>query len=127
MKLDPIIAVKDVALSAEWYCSVLGCKNLHGGKEFAILIAEDGEVLLCLHPWGHEHPTMTDPGITPGNGLLLYFRTKNMPEVLENVHRLGFPIEEELHLNPDPNRKEFSLRDPDGYFITITEEHEYRG
>ena len=128
MKLDPIIAVKDVEHSAQWYCSVLGCKNLHGGNHFAVLVAEDGEVLLCLHPWGaHEHPTMSDPTITPGNGLLLYFRTKTLSEIHARVERLGYPIEEKLHLNPQPNRNEFSLRDPDGYFITITEAHAYEG
>jgi catechol 2,3-dioxygenase-like lactoylglutathione lyase family enzyme len=128
MKLDPIIAVKDVELSAKWYASVLGCRNLHGGHAFAILVTEDGDVLLCLHQWGtDEHPTMADPSITAGNGLLLYFRVKNMRDVLANVERLGYLIEEELHLNTNSNRKEFSLRDPDGYFLTITDDHQYEG
>lgn len=128
MKLDPIIAVKNVELSAEWYASVLGCRNLHGGHEFAVLVTEDGGVLLCLHQWRtHEHPTMADPSITAGNGLLLYFRVKNMRDILAHVKRLGYPIEEELHVNTNSNRKEFSLRDPDGYFLTITDDHQYEG
>lgn len=36
-KIDPIIAVKDVNASAEWYHAVFGCKRLHGGNEFAVL------------------------------------------------------------------------------------------
>ena len=128
MKLDTIIAVKDVGLSAKWYRSLLGCKNRHGGNSFAVLVTEDQEVLLCLHQWGtHEHPTMVDPNITPGNGLLLYFRTKNMHDILAHVERMGYAIEEKLHMNTNSNRKEFSLRDPDGYFVTITDYHEYEG
>jgi hypothetical protein len=50
-----------------------------------------------------------------------------MRDVLANVERLGYLIEEELHLNTNSNRKEFSLRDPDGYFLTITDDHQYEG
>jgi catechol-2,3-dioxygenase len=58
IKIDPIIAVKDVEASSKWYQSVLGCRSMHGGKEFDILISENDEVLLCLHKWGeHGHPT----------------------------------------------------------------------
>lgn len=127
-KLDPIIAVKDVAASAQWYCRLLGCKDLHGGSEFAILVNETGEVLLCLHAWeAHGHPTMKDPSVTPGNGLILYFRTENMNEIRENARKAGLSIEEEVHLNPNSQQMEFSLRDPDGYFVSITGFHTYEG
>lgn len=125
-KVDTIIAVKDVEASSRWYQQVFGCRKTHGGKDFAVLVSENDEVLLCLHKWSeHEHPTMIDPGITPGNGLLLYFRTDNMNAIRENVAKKGGIIEEEIHLNPNSMKKEFSLRDPDGYYLTITEFHEY--
>lgn len=127
-KMDTIIAVRDVEASSEWYRSVLECRSMHGGKEFDILVADDDEVLLCLHKWGeHSHPTMTDPNITPGNGLILYFRTEHMNTIRQNVERLGYAIAEDVHLNPNSMKKEFSLRDPDGYYITITEFHKYDG
>ncbi len=44
-KIDPIIAVKDVESSSKWYQSVLGCRSMHGGKEFDILVAENDEIL----------------------------------------------------------------------------------
>lgn len=98
------------------------------GKEFDILVSENDEVLICLHKWGeHEHPTMTDPGIAPGNGLILYFRTENMNAIRQNVDKIGGSIEEEIHLNPNSRKMEFSLRDPDGYYLTITEFHQYEG
>jgi len=31
----------------------------------------------------HHHPTMTDPGIIPGNGLILYFKTGNTDAILQ--------------------------------------------
>ncbi len=127
-KIDPIIAVKDVEASSKWYQSVLNCRSMHGGKAFDILVDEHDEVLICLHTWGeHEHPTMIDQRITPGNGLILYLRTEHLGEIRQNVRNLGYSVEEEVHLNPNSTKKEFSLRDPDGYFLTITEFHGYKG
>jgi len=127
-KMDPIIAVKNVERSSRWYQSILGCKSLHSGKEFDILVNENDEVLICLHKWGeHGHPTMTDQNITPGNGLILYLRTKNMNIIRQNVEKTGTSVEEDIHLNLNSNKMEFSLRDPDGYYLTITELHNYEG
>jgi predicted enzyme related to lactoylglutathione lyase len=127
-KLDPIIAVKNIESSSKWYQEVFGCKSLHGGNEFDILAFENDEILICLHRWGdHQHPTMMDPGISPGNGLILYFRTENMNTIRQNVEKMGGIVEEEIHLNPNSLKSEFSLRDPDGYYLTITEFHKYEG
>ena len=127
-KLDPIIAVKDVEASSNWYQSLLQCKSLHGGKEFDILVDENDEVLICLHKWEqHGHPTMANPRITPGNGLILYFRTENMAGIRQNASEMGYAVEEEVHLNPNSTKMEFSLRDPDGYFLTISDFHNYDG
>jgi hypothetical protein len=127
-KLDPVIAVKDIKASSKWYQSVFNWKSLHGGDHFDILVSEDDEIVLCLHPWEQDkHPTMMDPDITPGNGLILYFRTNNMNTIRQNVEKLGYTIEEDIHVNPNSSKKEFSLRDPDGYYLTITEFHKYDG
>jgi len=128
IKIDPIIAVKDVEASSKWYQQVFGFGRTHGGKEFAVLVSENDEILLCLHRWGeHEHPTMTNPNITPGNGVILYFRTENIDEIRQNAAKAGCSIDEEIHLNPNSTKKEFSLIDPDGYYLTITEFHQYEG
>ncbi len=128
-KIDPIIAVKDVNASARWYQSVFGCRRTHGGDDFAVLEDNLGEILLCLHRWGeHGHPTMHNSNVTPGNGLILYYKTENIYGIRQNVDKLAsYPLEEDIHVNPNSLRKEFSLRDPDGYYITITEYHEYEG
>lgn len=127
-KIDPIIAVKDVEASSMWYQQIFGFRRTHGGNEFAVLVSENDEILLCLHKWEeHHHPTMTNPGITHGNGLILYFRTENMNEIRQNVEKNGGNVEEDIHLNPNSLQKEFSLRDPDGYYLTISEFHKYEG
>lgn len=128
MKIDPIIAVKDIETSSKWYQAVFGCHSRHGGDEFDILVTESDEVLICLHKWGaHEHPTLKNPNMVSGNGLILYFRTENMTGILQNIKKLGYPLEEEIRLNPNSGKREFSLRDPDGYYLTITEFHNYEG
>lgn len=127
-KIDPIIAVKDVNASADWYQSVMGWNRTHGGDEFAVLKDDQDAVMLCLHQWGaHEHPTMQNPAIKPGNGLILYFKTDQLEVILNRVEALGVPMAEALHQNPNSRKREFSLRDPDGYFLSITEYHNYEG
>lgn len=126
-KIDPIIAVKDVEASSNWYQQVFGFRRKHGGHEyFAVLKSETDEIALCLHKWGeHHHPTMTNAEMTPGNGLILYFRTENINVIRQNFEKVSGIVEEEIHLNPNSLKKEFSLRDPDGYYLTITEFHKY--
>lgn len=128
MPLDPIIAVANIEASAAWYTQVFGFRNLHGGKQFAVLTDEAGEVVLCLHAWEtHGHPSMADRSITPGNGLILYFRTAHWEAILKRVQAMGVKLEEELHTNPNSLKKEFSFRDPDGYYLSVTEYHAYEG
>ncbi len=127
-RIDPIIAVKDIEASAKWYQQVFGFQNAHDGKDFAVLQSEENEIILCLHKWGeHGHPSLTNQSITAGNGLLLYIRTDNMDAIRKNVDEVGSKVEEEVHQNRNSLRKEFSLRDLDGYYLTITEFHKYEG
>lgn len=127
-KLDPIIAVANVEASAAWYAQVFGLRNDHGGAHLATLRDERGEVVICLHPWeAHGHPTMADRSIPPGNGLILYLRTAQWEALLKRVQAMGVKLEETLHINPNAHKKEFSFRDPDGYFLTVTEGHDHEG
>ena len=127
-KLDPIIAVKDVEASTQWYQRIFSFRRGHGGDKFCVLIAEDNNIILCLHKWEeHDHPTMNNPNLPAGNGLLLYFRTENMNSIYQNAIKAGCIIEEEIHMNPNSLKQEFSFRDPDGYFLTVTEFHKYEG
>jgi hypothetical protein len=50
----------------------------------------------------------------------LFFRVDNFDAALPNARALVGLLEEEPHLNPSTGTTEFSLRDPDGYYITIS-------
>jgi hypothetical protein len=57
---------------------------------------------------------------TPGNGFLLFFRVDDFDLALNRARALVARFEEEPHMNPNTQTKEFSLRDPDGYYVTIS-------
>jgi hypothetical protein len=56
----------------------------------------------------------------PGNGLLLFFRVDNFDRSLRNARTLVTQFQEEPNLNPNTETMEFSVRDPDGYYVTIS-------
>jgi predicted enzyme related to lactoylglutathione lyase len=118
-----IIGVKDVPVSFNWYQSLFGQLNTPPAHDyFGQLLDSDGTVLLCLHSWGaHDHPPLTSPDNgSPGNGLLLFFRVDDYDDALKRARALVARLEEEPHLNPNTRTMEFSLRDPDGYYVTIS-------
>jgi catechol 2,3-dioxygenase-like lactoylglutathione lyase family enzyme len=118
-----IIGVADVASSFKWYQSLLGIPATAPAHDyFGQILDSDGTVLLCLHQWGaHEHPSLTSRDrAEPGNGLLLFFRVDNFDIALSRARVLADRLEEEPHRNPRTGTREFSLRDPDGYYVTIS-------
>jgi len=56
----------------------------------------------------------------PGNGLLLFFRVDDFEPALQRARVLVASLDEQPHLNPATETQEFSLRDPDGYYVTIS-------
>jgi catechol 2,3-dioxygenase-like lactoylglutathione lyase family enzyme len=119
-----IIGVADVPRSFSWYRSLLGLTEAAPAHDyFGQIVDTDGTVLLCLHAWGaHGHPSLTSPhDAKPGNGLLLFFRVDNFDVALPRARALVGRLEEEPHVNPNTRTTEFSLRDPDGYYVTISE------
>src|SRR5690348_7394103 len=118
-----IIGVSDVPHSFQWYQSLFGYPEMAPGHNYwGQILDTDGTVLLCLHEWGaHEHPSLMSPGEgTAGNGLLLFFRVDDFNMALKRARTLVTRLEEEPHVNPNTQTMEFSLRDPDGYYVTIS-------
>jgi catechol 2,3-dioxygenase-like lactoylglutathione lyase family enzyme len=118
-----IIGAADVSQSFRWYQTLLGLAEMVPVHDyFGQIVDTDGTVLLCLHAWGaHEHPSLTSPHrARPGNGLLLFFRVDNFDVALAAARALVDRLEEEPHVNPNTRTAEFSLRDPDGYYVTIS-------
>ena len=118
-----VIGVKDVAASFRWYQSLLGLPETQPAHDYwGQILDTDGTVLLCLHAWGaHDHPSLTSSDIAaPGNGLLLFFRVDDYETSFANARELVTKLDEEPNLNPSTETMEFSLRDPDGYYVTIS-------
>jgi catechol 2,3-dioxygenase-like lactoylglutathione lyase family enzyme len=118
-----VIGVKDVSESFRWYQALFGqTPTGPAHDDFGQIVDQDGTVLLCLHEWGaHDHPTLMSPQTAPpGNGLLLFFRVDDYEMALGRARALVARLDEEPHRNPGTHTMEFSLRDPDGYFVTIS-------
>ena len=122
-RLWTIIGVREVPGSFAWYQTLLGQSPTPPAHDhFGQILDTDGTVLLCLHQWGaHEHPSLTSPEVaTPGHGLLLFFRVDDFDQALRRARALVARLDEEPHVNPNTQTREFSLRDPDGYYVTIS-------
>lgn len=122
-RLWTIIGVRDVAASLRWYQALLGQASSQPAHDhFGQIVDADGTVLLCLHQWGsHGHPPLTQPNeAAPGNGLLLFFRVDAFEQALTQAGTLVARLAEAPHVNPNTGTREFSLRDPDGYYVTIS-------
>ena len=118
-----IIGVSDVLGSFKWYQVLFGQpETLPAHDDFGQILDSDGTVLLCVHEWGaHQHPSLMSPDhAPPGNGLILFFRVDDFDMALQRARALVRRLEEEPHVNPNTLTKEFSLRDPDGYYVTIS-------
>ena len=119
-----IIGVQDVARSLKWYQALLGQPASSPSHDhFAQITDADGTVLLCLHQWGaHEHPTLASPNAaTPGNGLLLFFRIDDFDAAAHRARSLVTEFEQDVMVNANTQTREFSVRDLDGYYVTISE------
>jgi hypothetical protein len=51
----------------------------------------------------------------------VFFRIDNFEAALQGARALDSRLEEEPHLNPNTGTMEFSLRDRDGYYVTISQ------
>ncbi|ADY50643.1 glyoxalase family protein [Pseudopedobacter saltans DSM 12145] len=121
VNIETIIAVRDIQQSSLFYQNLLGCKSAHGGDTFEILKDND-KVILCLHRWGeHDHPTMRNPTEKVGNGVILFFRVDDIKAIFSSAKNLNANIEKEIHYNENSLKNQFSLWDPDDYYLIVSE------
>jgi catechol 2,3-dioxygenase-like lactoylglutathione lyase family enzyme len=123
IRIWTIIGVRDVRRSFKWYQTLFGQPQTAPGHDYwGQLVDDDGTVLLCLHEWGeHDHPSLSSPdNAAPGNGLLLFFRVDDWEAALTRARTLVSRLSQEPALNPATGTMEFSVRDPDGYYVTIS-------
>ncbi len=121
MKCYPMLVVQDVAASSAWYQELLGLESGHGGDEFEMLMNEKDVALLLHHVDADEHPALTDPREHgAGGGVLLYFSVDDFDDVVERARAMGANMLNEPHENPKARSREVSLRDLDGYALTVS-------
>ena len=123
VRAQPLIAVRDVRASSNWYRQLLGLDSLpeHPHREVYDRLQSDGGLILQLHAWDEEdHPNLINPDAAPhGHGVLLWFEVSAFDEVVERAHALHAEVIMEPHFNPNPKHREMWLRDPDGYVVVI--------
>jgi catechol 2,3-dioxygenase-like lactoylglutathione lyase family enzyme len=123
MKVRPMLQVRDVAASSQWYQAAVGLRSGHGGDEFEMLFAGD-EFVLQLHRLdAHEHGILTPGARTAlGAGVSLWFEADDrvaFDAMVERAHAAGAEVVEEPHWNPLAHHTEATLVDPDGYIVVI--------
>ncbi|MBT8489157.1 MAG: VOC family protein [Gemmatimonadetes bacterium] len=122
MKCYPMLVVQDVPASSRWYQDLLGVTSAHGGDEFEMLMAGKDLILTLHHRDVDEHPVIADPSDeTPGRGVLLYFSVEDVQAFYDRARAMGADVVDEPHDNPKAHAVEFSLRDPDGYAMTVSQ------
>ncbi len=117
-----IIGVANVSRSFKWYQALLCLPaTVPAHDYFGQFVDADGTVLLCVHEWSaHEHPSLANPHhATPVNGLVCS-SGRQLWRDFASSPRTRQPAGRRAHVNPNTGTMEFSLRDPDGYYVAIS-------
>ena len=123
MELTPIIVVQDVEASSAWYQQLFGLKGAHGGDEFEMLMNAEGALQLLLHRSEHgEHAGLETPGLRgSGTGVLFYFSVPDLESYVDRAEEMRVEIVASPNFNEKAHALECTIRDPDGYLITISQ------
>ena len=122
MKCYPMIVVSDVEASSLWYRELVGLTSGHGGDEFEMLMAGQDLALMLHRADFVEHPALEDPREGGADrGVLLYFSVDDVGSVFERAGAMSANVLDDPHENPKARAIEFTLRDPDGYALTISQ------
>lgn len=123
VRAQPLIAVRDVRASSNWYQALLGLEPLpvHPHRLFYDRLMSGDTLILQLHRWDdEEHPNLVGRDRAPaGHGVLVWFEVDDFDAAVERARQLRAPVVEEPHVNPAPQHREMWLRDPDGYYVVL--------
>jgi catechol 2,3-dioxygenase-like lactoylglutathione lyase family enzyme len=124
---QPLVVVRDVARSRDFYVAVLGAASGHGGDEYEQIV-DGGEILLQLHRLEVEdhHGPLADADAVLGNGALLWFEVADFDAAVDRARAHGAEVVGDVHVNPNARQRELWLRDPDGYTVVLAGPSEYR-
>jgi catechol 2,3-dioxygenase-like lactoylglutathione lyase family enzyme len=120
---QPLIAVRNVRASSQWYRHLLRAESLpeHKHRDSYDRISCDGQLILQLHAWDEEsHPNLVNPDAArAGHGVLLWFEVNDFDAAVRRARSLDAEIAEEPHVNQNAQHKEIWIRDPDGYMVVL--------
>jgi predicted enzyme related to lactoylglutathione lyase len=124
---QPLIAVRDVEASSNWYQYLLDLRSDHGGPEYERLLA-GGTLVLQLHQRAveHHHGAVVTGDGPVGRGMLLWFgEVSDFDGAVARTAELGAAVVRAPHRNPPegqgngPGHREIWVEDPDGYTVVI--------
>lgn len=119
----PILCVKSVSGSSKLLTTIFGWRSTHGGDEFDELVDEENLRVLWLHQLeAPEHARFADnKGGVLGRGVALYIFVDEIETVYTRTQAGQVEIVEDLAKNPNADFREFTFREPNGYFFTVAE------
>ena len=120
---QPLIAVRNVRASSQWYRHLQRAEALseHQHRDIYDRIHYDGQLILQLHAWDEDnHPNLVNPdSVRVGHGVVLWFEVNEFAAAVGRARSLGAEIAEEPHVSVQAQHKEISIRDPDGYMVVL--------
>jgi catechol 2,3-dioxygenase-like lactoylglutathione lyase family enzyme len=126
VRAQPLIAVRDVRRSSDWYARLLGAERtseLMASDHAHIYdrLLSGGSLILQLHAWDeHDHPNLDRAeGKSPGHGVLLWFEVDDFDATVARARDLKAKVLREPHVNPAPQHRELWLEDADGYVVVL--------
>jgi catechol 2,3-dioxygenase-like lactoylglutathione lyase family enzyme len=126
---SPLIGVRDVPASSDWYQRLLGCESdMERGhphrQEFDRITDANGKVLISFHSWDSNPETpmdsyLSDPDAAPnGRGVIVGFVVDDFEKAVERARELGASFIGDITVYPDRSSG-LMLRDPDGYAVSL--------
>ncbi len=122
--LIPELIVSDIEKSKEFYIELLRFKIEYEREEDKFVFLSLNEIQLMLEQGSNEE--LKEMIYPFGKGVNFSFGMDNVEEVYKNFKEINYPIKSELKTmsfrvdDSKVTQKEFSIYDPDGYFIRIT-------
>lgn len=120
MKIDkylPVICVRDVALSRDFYRRHFGFHPVFDSGWY-VLMTMPRQRTVNLGLIRHDHETMPEDYRRPVSGLLLNFETAEVDAEFERLSAAGLPMVVTLRDEPFGQRH-FIVADPDGNLIDV--------
>ena len=122
------IAVEDVRASTGWYGRLLDCPSpLDPDHEhralFDVLSDDAGGPVLFLTRWDHHPlaPLRDAASGRPGHGVVLFFEVDDVESSWARAVELDAEVVDEPHESRGFEVTEFTVLDPDGYHVSVSE------